>query len=66
MNNITIKQATIIGFNIGDVDAEYNRLLPLGVEMLNKPTTHPWGARSVQFRDPDGNILNFRTIPKEG
>ena len=55
----------IVGFNVDDVDAEYKRLLPLGAQMLNKPTTHPWGARSFQFKDPDGNILNFRTIPKE-
>ena len=53
----------IVGFNVDDVDEEYKRLLPLGAEMLNKPTTHPWGARSFQFKDPDGNILNFRTIP---
>jgi predicted enzyme related to lactoylglutathione lyase len=54
----------IIGFNVDDVDAEYNRLLPLGAVMLNEPTTHPWGARSFQFRDPDGNILNFRSLQK--
>jgi catechol 2,3-dioxygenase-like lactoylglutathione lyase family enzyme len=54
----------IVGFNVDDVDSEYKRLLPLGVEMLNQPTTHPWGARSFQFRDPDGNIINFRTLPK--
>lgn len=54
----------IVCFNVDDVDAEYQRLLPLGAEMLNEPTTHPWGARSFQFRDPDGNVLNFRTIPK--
>jgi len=54
----------IVGFNVDDVDAEYQRLLTLGAQMLNEPTTHPWGARSFQFRDPDGNILNFRTIPK--
>ncbi len=54
----------IIGFNVDDVDAEYKRLLPLGVEMLNQPTTHPWGARSFQFKDPEGNILNFRSFPK--
>ncbi|MDR2687510.1 MAG: VOC family protein [Oscillospiraceae bacterium] len=51
----------IVGFNVEDVDAEYERLLPLGAQMLNQPATHPWGARSFQFRDPDGNILNFRT-----
>ena len=52
----------IVGFNVDDVDAEYKRLLSLGAEMLNEPTTHPWGARSFQFRDPDGNILNFRSL----
>ena len=55
----------VVGFNVDDVDAEYKRLLPLGVEILNQPTTHPWGARSFQFKDPDGNILNFRSLPKE-
>ncbi len=56
---------TIISFNVDDVDAEYQRLLPLGVEMLNQPTTHTWGARSFQFRDLEGNILNFRCLLKE-
>ena len=55
----------IVGFNVEDVDVEYERLLALGVEMLNQPITHPWGARSFQFEDPDGNILNFRSFPKE-
>lgn len=54
----------IIGFNVNNVDSEYQRLLQLGAEILNEPTTHPWGARSFQFRDPDGNILNFRSFPK--
>jgi len=54
----------IVGFNVDDVDAEYKRLFPMGAQMLNEPTTHPWGARSFQFKDPDGNILNFRTIPR--
>ncbi len=53
-----------VGFNVDDVDAENNRLLTIGAEMLNKPKTHPWGARSFQFKDPDGNILNFRSMPK--
>lgn len=54
----------IVSFNVDDVDAEYQRLLSLGAEMLNQPTTHPWGARSFQFKDPDGNIVNFRSWPK--
>ena len=55
----------IVGFNVDDVDAEYQRLLGIGAEMLSQPTTHPWGARSFQFKDPDGNVLNFRTRAKD-
>ncbi|MDR0898102.1 MAG: VOC family protein [Oscillospiraceae bacterium] len=53
---------TIICFNVADVDAAYARVLELGAVVLCEPTTHPWGARSFQFRDADGNILNFRTV----
>jgi predicted enzyme related to lactoylglutathione lyase len=57
-------QNTIISFTVDDADVEYQRLLPLGAKMLNEPITHPWGAKSFQFKDPDGNILNFRSLPK--
>ena len=57
---------TTLSFNVDDVDAEYQRLQSLGTEMVNEPKTHPWGARSFQFKDPDGNILSFRSLPKEG
>ena len=53
---------TVASFGVDDVDAEHERLLKLGAEMLNPPTTHPWGARSFQFKDPDGNILSFHNI----
>lgn len=53
----------IVGFSVDDVDDEYRRLMRIGAEMMNQPTTHPWGARSFQFKDPDGNILNFRSVP---
>lgn len=57
-------QNSIISFTVDDADTEYQRLLSLGVEVLNKPITHLWGAKSFQFKDPDGNILNFRSLPK--
>ncbi len=56
--------AAILSFDVEDVDAEYARLKSLGILTLNAPTTHPWGARSFQFADPDGNVLNFRTVPQ--
>jgi catechol 2,3-dioxygenase-like lactoylglutathione lyase family enzyme/predicted SnoaL-like aldol condensation-catalyzing enzyme len=46
-------------FEVDDVDEEYNRLAKLGIPIIKPPTTQPWGLRSVWFRDPDGNIVNF-------
>ena len=48
-----------IGFEVEDVDAEYERLKSLGVDFVKLPKTHPWGSRSLWFRDPDGNIIDF-------
>ena len=56
---------TILSFNVDDLDMEYQRLISFGTDVINEPKTHPWGARSFQFKDPDGNILNFRGSPKE-
>ena len=49
----------VLEFEVEDVDAEYGRLVELGVPIVKPPTTQPWGIRSVWFRDPDGNIVNF-------
>jgi len=49
----------VLEFGVEDVDAEYARLLALGVPIVKAPTTQPWGIRSVWFRDPDGNMINF-------
>ena len=51
-----------IAFEVSDVDAEYERLKSLDVEFVKLPATHPWGCRSLWFRDPDGNIIDFFTI----
>lgn len=50
-----------IGFEVKNVDAEFERLKSLNVEFVMLPTTHPWGCRSFWFRDPDGNIIDFFT-----
>ena len=48
-----------LSFEVEDVDREYDRLQPMDLTWILKPTTHAWGRRSVWFRDPDGNIVNF-------
>ncbi len=44
---------------VDDVDSEYRRLTNMHVDIVKAPTTQPWGRRSVWFRDPDGNLINF-------
>lgn len=51
----------IIEFRVDDVDQEYQRLAHLLDEFVQQPTTMPWGNRSLLFRDPDGNLINFFT-----
>jgi catechol 2,3-dioxygenase-like lactoylglutathione lyase family enzyme len=48
-----------IEFEVEDVDLEYKQLKAEGVEFVKEPTTQSWRRRSVWFRDPDGNIVNF-------
>jgi len=48
-------------FQVADVDDEYSRLREMEIEWVKPPTTQPWGNRSIYFRDPDGNLINFYT-----
>jgi len=43
------------------VDSEYERLTPIVHDWVQQPTTIPWGNRSLLFRDPDRNPVNFFT-----
>jgi catechol 2,3-dioxygenase-like lactoylglutathione lyase family enzyme len=51
--------SAILQFKVGDVDQEYARLQGLVKTWVKKPTTQPWGTRSIYFRDPDGNLVDF-------
>lgn len=54
--------SAIIEFRVDDVDADYKRLADMiGGNLVQAPTTMPWGNRSLLFRDPDGNLVNFFT-----
>jgi catechol 2,3-dioxygenase-like lactoylglutathione lyase family enzyme len=55
-------RTAIIEFKVAEVDQEYERLAKyLGGYIVQEPTTMPWGNRSLLFRDPDGNLVNFFT-----
>jgi catechol 2,3-dioxygenase-like lactoylglutathione lyase family enzyme len=51
----------IIEFLVHDVDDVYRNLAASVEDFVHEPTTMPWGNRSLLFRDPDGNLVNFFT-----
>lgn len=54
-------KSVIIEFLVENVDDDYERIKDLTNDIVQKPTTMPWGNRSLLFRDPDGNLINFFT-----
>lgn len=53
--------SVIIEFLVDDVDRVHQNLAGFVENFVNEPTTMPWGNRSLLFRDPDGNLVNFFT-----
>ncbi|KAB8145578.1 VOC family protein [Chloroflexia bacterium SDU3-3] len=51
----------IIEFRVDDVDRVYDQLKDIQFDLVQAPTTMPWGNRSLLFRDPDDNLINFFT-----
>jgi predicted enzyme related to lactoylglutathione lyase len=54
-------RSVIIEFLVEDVDQAHKNLTGFVDNFVQEPTTMPWGNRSVLFRDPDGNLVNFFT-----
>jgi predicted enzyme related to lactoylglutathione lyase len=53
--------SVIVEFLVDDVDRVHRNLTDFVADFVNEPTTMPWGNRSLLFRDPDGNLVNFFT-----
>ncbi|MBU2670550.1 VOC family protein [Actinoplanes bogorensis] len=54
-------RTAIVEFQVDDVDAEFARLRDHLDDLVQEPTTMPWGNRSLLFRDPDGTLVNLFT-----
>ncbi len=52
-------RSVVLEFKVADADAEYRRLQGIVKTWVKPPTTQPWGTRSIYFRDPDGNLVDF-------
>ncbi|WP_405629338.1 VOC family protein [Streptomyces sp. NBC_01174] len=53
--------SVVLEFLVDDVDRVHENLTGFVEDFVNEPTTMPWGNRSLLFRDPDGNLVNFFT-----
>ena len=57
----TDNRTVIIEFLVDDVDGVHQNLAGFVEDFVQEPATMPWGNRSLLFRDPDGNLVNFFT-----
>jgi catechol 2,3-dioxygenase-like lactoylglutathione lyase family enzyme len=46
-------------FRSDDLDTTFEKVRASGAEVLEEPTTQPWGARDCAFRDPSGNVVRI-------
>ena len=44
-------------FGADDLDAVFAAVRDAGGEVVQEPTTQPWGVRDCAFRDPSGNLV---------
>lgn len=58
-------RSVTLDFLVHDVEASAVALADEVDEFVNGPVTMPWGNRSLLFRDPDGNLINFFTPVSE-
>lgn len=55
-------QNICFAFTVNDIDAEYEKLVKLGVEIIEEPKLRPWGAKNMSFYDPDRNVIYLRSF----
>jgi len=52
-----------VHFHATDLDAVFAAVREAGGEIVQEPTTQPWGARDCAFRDPSGNLVRVDQAP---
>jgi uncharacterized glyoxalase superfamily protein PhnB len=54
-------RSAILEFEVADVEGTLARME--AAEVVMRPTTMPWGNRSLLLRDPDGSLVNVFSRP---
>jgi len=57
-------QNICLTFTVNDIDAEYEKLVNLGVEIIEEPKLRTWETKNMGFYDPDHNVICFRSFNK--
>lgn len=51
-----------LAFTVENMDEALKRVRELGAQIVQEPVRQPWGAVNMSFRDPDGNLVYFRSF----
>lgn len=51
-----------LAWEIGDVDAEHERLSAAGVRFVAGPADQPWGHRNATLEAPEGLLITLFTV----
>ena len=46
-------------FRSDDLDTTFEKVRASGAEVLQEPTSQPWGVRDCALRDPSGNMVRI-------
>ena len=52
-----------VHFQTGDLDATFEKVRASGAEIVQEPTSQPWGTRDFAVRDPSGNLVRIDQPP---
>jgi catechol 2,3-dioxygenase-like lactoylglutathione lyase family enzyme len=52
-----------VHFATGDLDAAFEKIRASGAEIVQEPTSQPWGTRDFAVRDPSGNLVRIDQPP---
>jgi catechol 2,3-dioxygenase-like lactoylglutathione lyase family enzyme len=52
-----------VHFHTDDLDATFEKLRASDAEIVQEPTSQPWGTRDCAVRDPSGNMVRIDQPP---
>ena len=58
-------QNICLAFTVDDIEKEYEKVLAMGVKIIEGPTKRPLGCNYKELYDPDNNMIFFRVFQKQ-